>query len=200
MISEVGDLRDLDKGQMDQTSSNLRKEDPPVIIPVMSQKKMILAGKTLRYYKTVGRSITAGAIRWTVIRSFGEQWEALKNKKDADILDVPKATRALSIMRWIEAFEDFLRQVIGVRMIYLYYVIRDSSDVPGAVPPLITRANVTIQPHSELYGLVEEETSFHASHDHPLFRDDNQKVYFYNKEAVRCTIYHATIKPNACAS
>ena len=34
-----------------------------------------------------------------------------------------------------------------------------------------------------------------ASHDHPLYKGDNAKVYYYLEEATRSTSYAASIKP-----
>lgn len=51
-------------------------------------------------------------------------------------------------------------------------------------------------PHSELFGLVEEDLIHRASHTHPLFCDDNAQVYYVVKEALRGTSYLASIKPH----
>ena len=51
------------------------------------------------------------------------QWKALKERKDEDDPDVLKSTKALPILKWTEAFQDFLNRVIGARMIPSAYVI-----------------------------------------------------------------------------
>ena len=99
-------------------------------------------------------------------------------------------------MKWVEAFEDCMRQTVGVRMIPLYYVILPIADVPTDLPELVTDGNdAPAQPHSELYGSDELEMAFRASHDHHMFREDDQRVYFALEEETRGTIYVATIKP-----
>ena len=55
--------------------------------------------------------------------NFEIQWKALKDKKDEDDPEEPKITKALPIIKWTEAFQDFLNSVIGARMIPLAYVI-----------------------------------------------------------------------------
>ena len=125
------------------------------------------------------------------MKNFEAQWKALKErKKNEDSPDVPKITKALPIMKWTEAFPDFLRQIIGVRMIPLIYVIRTEVVVPAAAPALENN-----QPHSTEHGSVESELIARASHTNPLYRDDNGKVYFYLEEATRATVYAASIKP-----
>ena len=54
--------------------------------------------------------------------NFEIQWKALKERKDDDP-EVPKIIKALPIIKWTEAFQDFLNRVIGARMIPLAYVI-----------------------------------------------------------------------------
>ena len=78
----------------------------------------------IRYYQTVGRDLTAANIQLNqVMSNFEIQWKALKERKDEDDPDVPKITKALPIIKWTEAFQDFLNRVIGARMIPLAYVI-----------------------------------------------------------------------------
>ena len=67
--------------------------------------------------------------------NFEIQWKALKERKDEDDPDVPKITKALPIIKWTEAFQDFLNRDIGARMIPLVYVIRIDPQVPGNAPP-----------------------------------------------------------------
>ena len=92
-------------------------------------------------------------MRWTqVSKNCNIQSKALKARKDEDDLEVPKIKRSLPIIKWTEAFQDFLHRVIGVRTIPLAYVIRTTVDVLAAMPALQPN-----QPHSDLHGSVEAE-------------------------------------------
>ena len=122
------------------------------------------------------------------MKNFEIQWKALKARKVVDFPEVPKISKSLPILKWAEAFPDFLNQVIGSRTIPLSYVIRNEVDVPATAPPLAQH-----QPHSTEHGSVEEELIARASHDHALFRDDNAKVYFHLEEATRSTPYASSI-------
>jgi len=84
------------------------------------------------------------------------------------------------VIKWTEAFADFLNRVIGTRTIPLSYVIRDDEAVPA--PALATN-----QPYGAEFSSVEVELIARASHGHALFRDDNTKVYYYLEEATRTT-------------
>jgi hypothetical protein len=123
------------------------------------------------------------------MRNFEIQWKALKAAQLEDVPEVPKITKTLPVIKWTEAFQDFLNRVIGVRTIPLCYVIQAEVDVPGDAPPLAPN-----QPHSIVHGSVEAELVSRASHTHALYRNDNATVYHYLEEATRSTSYAALIK------
>jgi hypothetical protein len=208
-IFTVDDLIDFTKDTLQQVADNLRRPGgripdptvgaaagatiptPPFVFGAKSQKRLLAACDIVRYYEETGRPLTTANIQWnTVIKNFIEQWNALKDRKKGDIPEVPKITKALPIIKWTQAFADFLHRVIGVRMIPLAYVIRDEVDVPAAAPPLMAG-----QPHSIEHGSVEAELVARARHNHGLYRDDNANVYYKLEEATRSTPYAASIKP-----
>jgi hypothetical protein len=208
-ISTVDDLADFDEDSLKQLADNLRRPGgrvpdpdpgaapgatiptPPFVFGAKSQKRLLVACNLVRYYNTVGRTITAPNMQWTnVMRNFEIQWKALKDRKDADEPDIPKISKALPVIKWTEAFEDYLSRVIGVRTIPLAYVIRADEAVPAAAPALEAG-----QPHSTEYGSIERELVARASHTHALYRDDNSTVYHAIEEATRTTQYAASIKP-----
>ena len=208
-IQSVADLADFEKDSLQQLADNLRMPggriaDPDPNAPVgatipmpaftygaKSQKRLTVACDLIRYYQTVGRDFTAANIQWNqVMSNFEIQWKALKDRKDEDDPDVPKITKALPIIKWTEAFQDFLNRVIGTRVIPLAYVIRIDPQVPGLAPPLAAN-----QPHSTEHGSVEGELIAGAAHTHALFRDDNSVVYYHLEEATGGTSYAASIKP-----
>jgi len=97
--------------------------------------------------------LTPGNVRWDpVIKSFAQHWKSLKDRKDESDPDTPKITKTLTVIKWTEAFADFLNRVIGTGTIPLSYVIRDEEAVPAAAPPLATN-----QPYGAEFGSVEVE-------------------------------------------
>ena len=150
-----------------------------------------MACEIVCYYNAVRHDITAANMRWTqVIKNFEDQWKALKGRKEDDKPDVPKISKSLPIIKWTEVFQDFLHQVIGVRMIPLAYVTRSVVEVRVVVPALENN-----QPYSEEHGSVENKLIAQALHEHELFREDNTKVYYHLEEATHGTSYAASIKP-----
>ena len=130
-------------------------------------------------------------IHWTpVVKNFDIQWKALVDHKKSDEPDIPKISQTLPVLKWTEAFSDYIHQIIGSRMIPLDYVIHEHANPPGTAPP-----RATSQPHSEEHGLVEMDMIMHASHNHALSHEDNAKVYFKLEEATCSTTYAALIKP-----
>ena len=152
-----------------------------------------MACNLIKYYQTVGRDLAASNIQWNQVMSNFEiqWWKALKERKDEDDPEVPKITKALPILKWTEAFQDFLNIVIGTRMIPLAYVILFHSQVPCNAPPLAVN-----QPHSTEHGSVEGELVARAAHTHAPYRDDNSVVYYHLEEATMGMSYAASIKPS----
>jgi hypothetical protein len=207
-INNVDDLVDFDRDTIEQIAANLRRPagriadpnpaaaagatvpTPPFVFGAKSQQRLIFAAKLIRYYNTVGRNATAGNLQWTpVMKNFSEQWKALEDKKDGDEPEVPKITKALPVIKWTEAFRDYLHRVIGVRTIPLAYVIRPEAAVPVIGP------QAAGTPHSVQHEAIETELIARASHGHALYREDNSAVYYKLEEATRATSYAASIKP-----
>jgi hypothetical protein len=125
------------------------------------------------------------------MKNFSEQWKAMEDKKKGgDEPEIPKITKALPVIKWTEAFRDYLHRLIGVRTIPLACVIR-----PEAQVPLIGN-QAPGNPHSFEHDAIETELIARASHGHPLFTEDNAAAVYYKlEEATRATSYAASIKP-----
>ena len=103
---------------------------------------------------------------------------------------MPKISKALPVMKWSEAFTDFLHRVVGIRMIPLAYVVREDVVPIRPLPPLAQDS-----PHSEDHGSIKEEMIEFALHTHWLFKNDSSSVYYHLEESVRSTSYASSIKP-----
>ena len=114
----------------------------------------------------------------------------LKERKGNDSPETPKISKVLPVIKWTEAFQDFLNRKIGTRNIPLAYIICDEPNPPAAAPTLAAG-----QPHSIEQGSVEAEVIAQALHTHALFRNDNSDLYFLLEEATRGTQYATSIKP-----
>ena len=67
----------------------------------------------------------------TCIEELQDSVDGAEGQEKDDDPEVPKITKALPIIKWTEAFQDFLHQIIGVRMILLAYVICANVNVPS---------------------------------------------------------------------
>ena len=186
-ITSVADLANFNKDSLQQLADNLRRPGgrvpdpnptapagstiptPPFVFGAKSQRRIAVACDLVKYYKTVGRDLTSANLQWnTVMKNFDIQWTALKEKKSEDPPETPKISKALPVIKWTEAFQDFLNRKIGNRNIPLVYITQDEPNPPAVAPPLAPG-----QPHSLEHRSVEAELIARASHTHALFRNDN---------------------------
>eukprot|EP00957_Ditylum_brightwellii_P117728 8981159-Ditylum_brightwellii.AAC.1 len=145
----------------------------------------------MRYYKTVGCCVAiSNTVYETIIKPFTNQWAGLKDQKRQMQPVVLKITGELPVMQWVDIFDDFLDQRIGVRTIPLSYVIRVTA--LASRPASVHRNHL---PHGEEFDSIEEELVAQALHTHPLYCDDNAAVYYCLFKAVQGTQYALSLKP-----
>ncbi len=175
----------------DPNNANATIPQPSFQFGAKSQMRLESACDLVRFYVTIGRDLTAANICWNpIIKDFKLQWAALVKREGEEDPEVPKISKGLPVLKWTEAFTDFLHRVVGPRTIPLAYVIRETVDVDPTCPPLDNG-----KPHSLEHGSIEADLVARASHDHALFCDDNSKVYHYLEEATCGTQYAPSIKP-----
>jgi len=205
-IVTVDDLEEFQDEDIKAVQDNLRKpagtvpdpnnpgqriQSPSYVLGAKSAKRLKIAAAAVRYYQTIGRTPTAANMHFVnVLKNFGEQWEAIKQKAEDDEPEVPKITRALPIVRWTESFEDFLHQVIGSRYICLSYLVRENVQAANPAPALLPN-----RCYSEEHGSVMGELISRATHTHTKYKDDNEKLYSFIEEATRSTQYASSIRP-----
>lgn len=198
-IETVEDLSEFTKEDIDNLASTLRKMSAPGARPAAnftfgakSQKRLAVAAEIVRYYEVVGRPLSATNMKWSdTLKNFEIQWKSIKDRKDRDKPETPKITKNTTVMKWAEAFKDHCHRIIGARNIALIYVIRQDDQVPAEFPE--QGENI---PHAKDYESIDQELILRASHDHPLFRVDNEQVYMELETATRGTQYAAAIAPH----
>ena len=170
-ITLVSDLADFNKNSLQQLADNLRHPGghvldsnpgappgstiptPPFVFGAKSQRHITVTCDLVKYYTTVGHDLTAANLQWnTIMKNFNIQWTALKERKGDYSPETPKISKMLPVIKWTEAFQDFLNRKIGNRNIPLVYIIHDEPDPSAAAPPLAAG-----QPHSIEHGSVEAE-------------------------------------------
>ena len=207
-ISTPGDLVYFEKDTIAMVVENLRKPGdripnpdptappgsmiprPPYAMSAISQSRLLEATEIVKFYRAIGRPLDAGNMLYDpIIVDFTLQWKALKDRKKETVMEVPKVSKSLPIVKWTEAVDDFLSRTLGVRLIPLSYVTREVDVFVG--PPPVREPN---KPHSMETGSVEGDLVLMASHSDPNYKEDNAKVYFYLEEALRGSIYAASLK------
>ena len=159
-------------------------------IGAKSLHRLRVAAIAVEYYAATDRAITVQSVQWnTTLKNFEEQWKAIKSAKDDDTPEAPKMTKTVGIVKWLEAYENYSKNRIGVRDAPLAYVIREEVAVPAA--PALQAG----QPHSDEHGSVKGEMIARLSHTHGLFRDDNALVFDDIEAATRGTKFAPTIAP-----
>ena len=141
-ITLVSDLVDFNTTSLQQLADNLRHPGgcipdpnlttqpgstiptPPFVFGAKSQRRITVACNLVKYYKTVSRDLTVANLQWnTMMKNFDIQWTTLKEKKGDDSPETPKISKALPVIKWTEAFQDFLNRKIGNHNIPLVYII-----------------------------------------------------------------------------
>ena len=131
-ITLVSDLADFAMTSLQQLVDNLRRPGgrvldpnpaaqpgstiptPPFVFGAKSQRHIAVVCDLVKYYITVSHDLTAANLQWnTVMKNFDIQWTVLKEKKGDDSPETPKISKALPVIKWMEAFKDFLNRKIG---------------------------------------------------------------------------------------
>jgi hypothetical protein len=142
------------------------------VIPAKLQIWIDGARKMVLYYLLVGRTMEPADLMWPVIKNFVEQWKALMEKMKADIGLPPKLSKDKLVYKWLEQFNQYLAEKIGVRNAPFTYLTRTD-----AQPPAILAARSVDQPYLEDYESIEKELKFCVRHYHTPGKSDNNALY-----------------------
>ena len=78
---------------------------PPFVFGAKSQEGIAITCDLVKYYTIVGCDLAAANLQWsTVMKNFEIQWTVLKERKGDDSPDVPKISKVLPVIKWMEAF------------------------------------------------------------------------------------------------
>jgi hypothetical protein len=81
-----------------------------------SLHRIQVAAVAIEYYLATGRPLSAAIIEWnTTLKNFEVQWKALLRAKDDDS-ELPKITKTVGIVKWIEAYESYALHKIVFEM------------------------------------------------------------------------------------
>ena len=101
----------------DPANAALMINDQPYRMPAKSLMRLKVAAVAIKYYRDTARPLAAAMLTWgTRLYSFQQQWAAILDLKKSDGQELPKITKNVTISKWIEAYETYSEQVIGVRV------------------------------------------------------------------------------------
>jgi hypothetical protein len=171
----------------------------PIIMPAKSAHRLEIASIAWHYYTDTARSVTHTNMHYNnTLKNFYIEWKAIMSMSEGSSPDVPCITKSNPPLRWTDTFLDYCLNTFGVRKTPLAYVIRENATVaPESRPEDDTTTVVDpLQPGCAfgLGGSVLNDLIARLSHNHPLFKTDNAKVYSALEEATRSTAYSSTVK------
>ena len=217
-LEHIRDFMDFKESELSQAFKNIRINIPPIagtaqvdnpdgtvlfaaIAPIPAKQGVILpakcivrlktASKAYHFYKSIERVPTSVSMNFSVtLKEFNIEFEALIKQSKETKPEVPKITKNVTPLRWVESFMDCLFRTFGIRDCPLLYVVRKDADVPSELddPLLPDKA------YGES-GSVIDEMIKRLTHIDPLYKSDNASVYSMLEEATRATVYAPTVKP-----
>lgn len=193
-ITSVEDLTEFDDEGLKLIAKNARQGADPVILKATSVGRLIVFADLARYYDKVGRQPTPANMSWPAQgKSYKISKQALDEQKGEDAGEVPKlSAKTAPPLVWAETFKDYLSKCIGRQEAPLSYVIRPRAERPeGECPPAAAG-----RPHAAQYRSIKDELVERASHDDPLFVEDNETVFNHIEDASRGTKYATVLQPH----
>jgi hypothetical protein len=182
------DLAEFEDDDIDNVTRNLRKLTTAVNLSAITVKRLKCAAECARYYKSIGRDLSAASMQYNVLNVFWKQWSSLKLQKKDDSTKFPKMDRNTTMLKWTELAANALGSRIGTRNAPLSYVIRPSETVPDP-PPALENG----KPWSIEHGSIRMEMEARLSFDDPVFDDDSAALFDLLCEALHGTQYAATL-------
>jgi hypothetical protein len=158
-------------GQVINQDGTVTRNDG-VAVPYLVEKRLKLVCYAARYYKLVGRPINADCMTWALIRQFEAFIELQEEHNDPK--DLPPVSKRLRILKWMEVFESYLQNTLGVAKVPLAYVTRKTIEVsPIRDNPFLPRDP---KPFGSQYSSFYDEMVACTAHDLPSFAADNRTV------------------------
>ena len=158
----------------------------------ISIRRLIVASNAVKYYTSIGRSITPASMHYTqVLSDFKVEWEDYKKLQEADEPAVPKINdreAERKVIKWVPIFMDVMPRTFGPKG-PLSYVLRENSDVPAEADDPLNEES-----YFGASGSMMDELIKRLPHTGPVYKNDNKTVYMKIEEAVRGTSVESTVK------
>lgn len=161
-------------------------------VPAIAETRLAWATYAAQYYHTVARPINARTMSWNYIRYFNSLKEERDNHTAPESMQ--KLSSKITIMKWINLFEEHLSSVLGVRKVPLQYVIRDTVE-PNTIEEDPLPNEVGSPPYAARYDSFNDEMIARTSHTHPGYKADNKHVFNLLNDGLAGSSYISSIQP-----
>jgi hypothetical protein len=133
-------------------------------VPAIAETRLAWAAYAAQYYNMIARPINAATMSWNYIQHFNSLKEERDNHTPPETMQ--KLSSKITIMKWINLFEEHLSSVLGVRKVPLQYIIRDNV-VPIDIADDPLPVGEGSPPYSSRYDSFHDEMIHRTSHNHP---------------------------------
>jgi hypothetical protein len=161
-------------------------------VPAIAESRLAWAAYAARYYNMVDRPINATTMSWQYIQYFDSLQEERENHTPPE--PMPKLSPKISIMKWINLFEEHLSSILGVRKVPLQYVIRDVV-IPNPIEDEPLNEDDGSPPYATKYDSFNDELIHRTSHAHPGYKADNKHVFNLLNDGLAGSGYISSIQP-----
>lgn len=161
-------------------------------VPAIAETRLAWATYAAKYYHMVDRPINQNTMEWNHIQYFNSLKEERDNHTAPESMQ--KISSKISIMKWINLFEEHLTSVLGVRKVPLQYIIRDNI-IPADITDDPLSDDDGSPPYAMKYGSFHDEMVARTSHNHPSFKADNKHVFNLLNDGLAGTSYISSIQP-----
>ena len=161
-------------------------------VPAIAETRLAWATYAAKYYHMIDRPLNAQTMHWNYIQYFNSLKEERDNHTAPESMQ--KISSKISIMKWINLFEEHLTSVLGVRKVPLQYIIRDNI-VPIAIDEDPLPVGDGSPPYASRYDSFHDEMVARTSHNHPGFKADNKHVFNLLNDGLAGTSFISSIQP-----
>jgi len=168
-------------------------EIPSANIGSISIRRLLVAMNAVKYYQSIDRTINPANMHYgNVLSGFKLEWEAYRDLRKQDELDVPLVKDKdgeRKIIKWAPVFLDCMSRTYGSKG-PLSYVLRGTSDVTSEVEDPLVSPN----DYFGTSGSLLDELISRLPHTGPIYKNDNKTVFMKLEKAVRGTAVESTVK------
>ena len=161
-------------------------------VPAIAETRLAWAAYAARYYNMIERPINSETMSWNYIQYFTSLKEERDNHTPPETMQ--KLSPKISIMKWINLFEEHLSSVLGVRKVPLQYVIRDTI-IPNPIEDDPLPIGDGSPPYAAKYDSFNDEMVSRTSHAHPGYKADNKHVFNLLNDGLAGSGYISSIQP-----